>query len=72
MFTAHLTNEKIGEGLLAELTSPKSAYKYAIRIGKGTEHSSTLVTNPFGLSASIWEIFYITKGRLIIATESGE
>ena len=39
MFTAHMSNEKIAEELLAETRSPQDAYEYAIRREKGIEHS---------------------------------
>ena len=48
MFTAHMSNEKIAEELLAETGSPQDAYEYAIRRQKGIEHSRTMKINPFG------------------------
>ena len=48
MFTAHMNNDKIAEELLAQTRSPQDTYEYAIRREKGTEHSHTMKTNPFG------------------------
>ena len=48
MFTAHMCNERIAEELLAQTRSPQEAHEYAIRRGKGIEHSSTMKINPFG------------------------
>ena len=48
MFTAHMSNEKIAEELLAQTRSPQEAYEYAIRREKGIEHSRTMKINPIG------------------------
>ena len=46
--TAHLHNEKIREGLIAQTRTPQGAYEYAIRREKGIEHSRNMKINPFG------------------------
>ena len=48
LLTAHTSNGKIAEELLAQTRSPQEAYEYAIRREKGIEHSRTMKINPFG------------------------
>ena len=48
MFTAHMSNKKIAEELLAETRSPIDAYNNAIRREKDIEQSKAMKTNPFG------------------------
>ena len=52
VFTAHILNEKIAKEILAQTRRPQDAYGYAIRREKGTEHSRTMKTNPFGNQVS--------------------
>ena len=67
MFTAHMNNEKIAEELLAQTRTPQDAYEYAIRRGKGIEHSRTMKTNPFSgnqITTKQEPVNYInTRGR---------
>ena len=53
MFTAHMKNEKNAEELLAETRIPQQAYEYAIRRGKGIEHSKTMKLNPIGPNSPV-------------------
>ena len=46
--TAHMNNEKIAEGLLAQTRSQQEAYEYAIRREKRIEHSRIRKINPIG------------------------
>ena len=48
MFSAHMTNDKIAEELLAQTRTPQEVYEYAIRREKGIEHSKTMKFNPLG------------------------
>ena len=41
MFTAHMLKEKISEELLAETSTPKNEYEYAIRQENGIEDNRT-------------------------------
>ena len=52
VFTAHILNENIAKKILAQRRRPQDAYGYAIRREKGTEHSRTMKTNPFGNQVS--------------------
>ena len=60
MLTAHMSNEKKAEELLAETRSPEDPSEYAIRREKGLEINNA-IKQPQKLNSNLWVIFNLME-----------